>query len=77
VNTNITPTLNVPTDSQDLNRRDYGEKSATLAVTHNQIEPFVTFAWWEGDNAGMVFSPNHSDTSAASALKMPLNKVHI
>ena len=48
--------------------------------THNQIEPFVATAWWEGDD---VFcwvttqNPFGHKAALATALKLPLNKVHI
>jgi xanthine dehydrogenase molybdenum-binding subunit len=48
--------------------------------THNQIEPYIAMCWWEGDN---VFQWDKSQqpfahrSALASALKMPLHKVHI
>lgn len=48
--------------------------------THNEIEPDSTVAWWEGDNVYFNIGsqwPWGQRNGSASALGMPLNKVHV
>ena len=48
--------------------------------THNQIEPYVSLAWWVGDNVYewvTTQNPFGHKSALASALKTPMNKVHI
>ena len=48
--------------------------------THNQIEPYIAMCWWEGDNVyqwDKSQQPYAHRSSLATALKLPLHKVHI
>ena len=85
-NTNVTPTPSTVTYGDVA--KGFTEADVVLEETvgyaarhtHNQIEPFVATAWWEGDNVFCWVTsqgPFIPKAALASLLKMPLNKVHL
>jgi CO/xanthine dehydrogenase Mo-binding subunit len=85
-NTNVTPTPSNITygdvakgfSSADVTQEEtYGY---IARHTHNQIEPYIAMTWWEGDNVYLWDKSQNSfahRSSLASALKLPLHKVHV
>lgn len=91
-NTNVTPTPSNITYGDVA--KGFTEADVTIEEnlgyvarhTHNQIEPFASTAWWEGDNVFCWTTSQNAfahkaalQAALAASLKipMPLNKVHI